>query len=1028
MFSADLLLFARFRIALLAAASLICVNTASAKVVVFWQPGFPTIDSQPITEGALKQALGDSETVFAGEQQLRDAATLQSAVLLILPYGSAVPVGSWSAIEHYLQKGGNLLVLGGQPLHVPVSGANGAYTAQRPQDTFARTLDFRNTYEVPVSAGSTFSWRSGYEFGPAPQLHARHYFTVEGHLDGIAYMSDSTGLLEAAPVIVSDRERGGGGRVVALDFDPEAGYWESPDGVALIHAAAGYAQQGPFRLSIETEYGAMRPGELPQLTVHLRNPRQPQAGAAITGQLKLTLSRDGKTIDSATLPVQLAGQTNLQAPFHAKLGPGLYNVSAVYSEHGQFRAFHQNGFWVADSNTLTTGPTLGTRGDFITRDGKPWFPVGSNYFSTEANGWDFSSPRNPAVWEHDFDEMEHHGVNFVRTGVWMSYAPLVAGNAGGGVSERFLRNLEALLLSAQRHHIVVNFTFFAFAPTATEVRNAKAPTGPNPYLDADAVKAQQAYVRSIVERFKSVPFLTWDLINEPSFSNPRFIFHGNLPNGDEVELAAWRKWLKDRYNNDLGSVSSAWSVTPQVLGSFDTIPLPKPADLSNERYGNPHLVRALDYNLFAQQMFKEWVRGMVSSIRDTGSHQLIDVGQDEGGVTDRVLNQFYGDAGVSFTTNHTYWQDDALLWDSIAAKRPGMPNITGETGYQPVWAPDGAWRYNEFNGLGLTQRKWALGFAAGSSGAVQWDWDREVDFGMKRSDGSSKVWENEMRDLGAFAEKAAPFATGLIQPEVAIVLSQSLQLSVENGAALNAQKNAVRALYGVARSQAYAVGEYQISLLGSPKLILLPSPYGLTEEAWVAILDHVSKGATLLVTGPFDGDPHLHPTGRQNAAGLPYTVAPLTIREHSVHFPWGDEQLIFGGSTTTTLSRAELPGNAPWSERKLGSGEILFCPLPLELNENLEAVGHAYRYALQQAKVAPTYTTNMPANGILIAPTVYPEATLYVISSESSQGEVSFKDERSGKQLHAVVTPGAAAIVLVGADGRILSTWHWPAE
>jgi hypothetical protein len=214
-------------------------------------------------------------------------------------------------------------------------------------------------------------------------------------------------------------------------------------------------------------------------------------------------------------------------------------------------------------------------------------------------------------------------------------------------------------------------------------------------------------------------------------------------------------------------------VTPEQLGSFDTIPLPSVADLTYERYGNPRQVRAVDYNLFAQDMFSRWVQSMVAIIRRSGSKQLINVGQDEGGVTNRVLNQFYGLAGVSFTTNHTYWQDDALLWDSVVAKRPGMPNITGETGYQPVWARDGRWRYDEFTGLGLTERKWALGFAAGSSGAMQWDWAREVDFGMQRSDGSAKVWEPMMQRVGEFAQRAAPYATGFVKPDIAIVLPQS---------------------------------------------------------------------------------------------------------------------------------------------------------------------------------------------------------------------------------------------------------------
>ena len=403
-----------------------------------------------------------------------------------------------------------------------------------------------------------------------------------------------------------------------------------------------------------------------------------------------------------------------------------------------------------------------------------------------------------------------------------------------------------------------------------------------------------------------MPWLCWDLINEPSFSNPLQIFKGNIPNGDAAEVSAWHAWLRDRYKT-LSGLGEAWAQTPEQLGSFDNIPLPSVDDLTYERHGNPRQVRAIDYNLFAQDMFSQWVRSMVAVIRQAGSSQLIDVGQDEGGVTNRVLNQFYGLAGVSFTTNHTYWQDDALLWDSVVAKLPGIPNITGETGYQPVWAPDGTWRYDEFTGLALTERKWALGFAAGSSGAMQWDWAREVDFGMQRSDGSAKVWEPMMRGVGDFAQRAAPYATDFIKPDIAFILPQSLQLSVFNSLAIEAQQNAVRALYYYARGEAYAVGEYQIGSLGSPKLIILPSPSTLTEDAWQAIVARVRAGAVLLVTGPFDGDAHFHPTGRQNQVGLAYTDVPLTLRSNAFKWPGGEAELTFGGNKTTILSRAQMP-------------------------------------------------------------------------------------------------------------------------
>jgi hypothetical protein len=1002
-----------------------------AKVVVFWQPGFPTVASQPVDRTSLDKALGGLDPVFADEATLAVPETLANAELLVLPYGSAVPVEAWKSMERYLGAGGNLLVLGGQPLRVPVRLVNGRYAADTEQDTYASSLGFRHSYEVPIAKDAAFRWRTGYAWLPTLHLRAQRFFAVEGRLNGLGYMADSTGLLIAAPVIVAGRAGGGpdhsipGSRIVALDFDPMPGYWESADGIALVHEAAEYARQGAVDFSIETLFSALRPGEPPVITVHLRIPRQQRSSTTVQGEVRLELASEKESIATATLPVPAGGIADLDAPFHQSLPPGFYTISGVYSEGGHAREFYRNGFLVTDLSALASGPALGVRGDFLTLDDKPFFPVGTNYFTTEENGWDFSGPRNAWVWEKDFAEMAAHGVSFVRTGVWMQNGKFIEGNTGGA-NERFLRNVEAFLNCANRHHIAVNFTFFAFSPhSGPAPRNPADAAQPNPYTDPASVEAEQAYVRSVVERFKNVPWLSWDLINEPSFSNPGHIFKGNYPNSDSTETAAWHKWLSQKYNS-LSALADAWRVPAGSLASFDAIPLPSLADLHYERSGNPNQVRALDYNLFAQDMFGAWVKSMVTLIRSSGSKQLIDVGQDEGGVTDRVLNQFYGGAGVSFTTNHTYWQDDALLWDSVAAKRPGVPNITGETGYQPAWAADGTWRYDELTGLGLTERKWALGFAAGSTGALQWDWAREPDFGMQRSDGSAKVWENRMRDLGRFAQAAAPYADSLLLPDVAIVLPQSNQLSVSNPYGVEAQQAAVRALYNYAHAQAYAVGEYQSELLGSPKLILLPSPYGVTDAAWQAILARVQAGAVLLVTGPFAGDPHLHPTGRQESVGLPYAVEPLTLRENLFHFPGGDEAVTYSGLKTTVLSRAALPGGEDWAEKPYGKGKILFAALPLELNDNLQAVADVYSYALKAANIAPVYSTALKDPGILICPTRYPNATLYVLTSESNRQGISFQDLRSGRKFSGTLPSGRAALLLVGTNGKLLATYNWP--
>ncbi|HEY0784956.1 MAG TPA: beta-galactosidase [Acidobacteriaceae bacterium] len=1020
---------------------------APIKVAVFFQPGFPTIASDPIDEPTLRSTLGGepgTNLTLLDLAALRQPDSLKGADLLVLPYGSAVPADAWQQIRAYLRQGGNLLVIGGQPLRVPVRLAGGAYVQEREQDSYARDLDLRHTYEVPVAPGARFAWKTGYTW-KTPKLDARRYFAVEGRLDGLGYMEDATGLLTAAPVIVVTRESS---RIVALDFDPQPGYWKTADGATLLHTAADYAAQGATDFSLEVLFSTIRPGELPQITAHLRQPHP----SASPGEIHVELRAGDKLLEKVTLPATTPDTStlDLDIPFRKPLPPGFYTVSASYSWGGQQRAFYRNGFQVEDRSALTTGPALGVHGDFLSLDSKPFFPVGTNYFTTEENGWDFSGPRNAWVWDKDFAEMEQHGVSFVRTGIWMPNAKFVE-QGTGEANERFLRNLEAYLAAAHRHHIAINFTLFAMVPRSGfgGRPDSADSVDPNPYLDERMLRSEQAYVHSVAARFHDVPWLCWDLINEPSFSNPRHIFHGNYPNNDPSEQRAWHSWLARRYGT-VATLASAWSTTPEELGSFDSIALPSTADLAYERYGNPRQVRAVDYGLFAQAMFSDWVRGMISTIHSTGSTQLINVGQDEGGVTDRVLNQIYSNAGVSFTTNHTYWQDDALLWDSVAAKRPGLPNITGETGYQPAWAPDGTWRFDELTGLGLTERKWAFGFAAGSSGAMQWDWAREVDFGMQRSDGSAKLWENMMRDLGAFARQTAPSATALLPPQVAIVLPNAYQLSIDNGIALQAQQRAVRTLFAETHQAAYAVGESSLvdaasaaqsgsdrlgsatDLLGSPRLILLPAPGSLSDAAWQTILARVQAGATLLASGAFLNDEHMHDTGRQASINghseLAYKPAPLLARQQHVTLPGGALPLTYPGLMITRLQQAVLPGSRDWVELPVGRGRILYSPLPLEISDDIPTLAAVYRYALHAAGVEPAYTLSGDAPGITLAPTSYPAATLYVLTSESSADtRVTFRDTRSGKEFSGTIAAGHAALLLIGTDGRLITSYHWPA-
>jgi hypothetical protein len=63
---------------------LVC-SSAGGKTVIFWQPGFPTVESQPVMRALLTRALAGMNPVFAGIESLNDPTTLREADLLVMP-------------------------------------------------------------------------------------------------------------------------------------------------------------------------------------------------------------------------------------------------------------------------------------------------------------------------------------------------------------------------------------------------------------------------------------------------------------------------------------------------------------------------------------------------------------------------------------------------------------------------------------------------------------------------------------------------------------------------------------------------------------------------------------------------------------------------------------------------------------------------------------------------------------------------------------------------------------------------------
>jgi hypothetical protein len=224
-----------------------------------------------------------------------------------------------------------------------------------------------------------------------------------------------------------------------------------------------------------------------------------------------------------------------------------------------------------------------------------------------------------------------------------------------------------------------------------------------------------------------------------------------------------------------------------------------------------------------------------------------------------------------------------------------------------------------------------------------------------------------------------------------------------------------------------AVGEYALDRLDyEPKLIVLPSPRILSENAWQQLLELVRGGATLLVTGPIDSDEHWLPVERLERFGVDATVRPVAQEEH---LGIGDMlyRLSYRGEVFQRLEKSVQEAGSPArvAEFREGRGRVIWSPLPVELAEQVVPTTILYRHALAAARVEPLFSLERPDPGVLVYPAVYREAVLYAMVSElGSATDVRLTHAETGSSLEVTLPPGRAALALVGRrDGRTLGRY-----
>lgn len=998
------------------------------------------------------------------------------------------PKGAWTSILAFLKRGGGLVSLGGAPFKHPVSRREDGWHAEPEQPGYHRQLHIHealrvdgsraSVYEangdIPVCAGQeellagTEAWNLVPHVTKASDLP--HQMGSAGPMDTRVYPLLTGGTGEgrqvSAPVVLWEHGNGPfrGGRWIFAGRLPGS-MLRREAGRAAVKRWAHYAAEGVTDLWIKPGYASYEPGERAVLTLQAQRISRRPAEGPEEWSYEVTVEREDGGAEGychrGQLPV--TGELNLmRLPVPLEIAPGLYRVVCrMRGPDGAERVLRQ-GFWGCDAALLAAGEPLAAGRDYFRRGGRPFPVVGMTYMASDVARKFLFLP-NAHVWDRDMERMAAAGINWIRTGIWTAYRNIM--QVDGHVSEEVLRAVDAFLLTAKKHGLETTFTFFSFTPEAWE--------GVNPYLDPRSIEAQKRFIRSFVSRHRSTAYVNWDLINEPSMFDPARIFsEGPRSARDAFERRAYSEWLKQRHGT-MDLLQERWGMTPEELPDFAAAMPPEPEEINfdvQDMHSGKRGARWLDYCLFSMEMHNRWAKELGGTIKELAPWQLVTVGQDEALGAQRPSPFFYQEA-VDYTTVHPWWLNDQLVWSGVFAKTPDKPNLAQEVGIMYVETADGRAKRSEEELRSILERKYAYSFATGGAGAVHWIWNtnfymdnaNESHIGALRSDGTEKPEADVSCEFGRFMASVGGLFTERRLEDIAVVFPYSNDFS-NRKMAFDATARLARVLAYQLHLPFRGVSEYHLEALERQpaKLIMVPSAHNIGDDAMTRLLGIVERtGAALLVTGPAGIDAYWHPTGRMDqylgrleqrnvrreellllgAAAYPVSYGKRRIAEVTKEGPAGG-MLGSGadaGESNVPSGTADPSGAAePWShgsgdtvmDAPLGAGRLIWCPLPLELNDRDEPLLALYRYAAECAGVKEEleWLSGGGLPGVYGRKLTFPGGALFVFVSEYAWDvPLRIRDRETGAAYRFTLEKERSVLFAADTYGRVTAVYR-PAE
>lgn len=360
-----------------------------------------------------------------------------------------------------------------------------------------------------------------------------------------------------------------------------------------------------------------------------------------------------------------------------------------------------------------------------------------------------------------------------------------------------------------------------------------------------------------------------------------------------------------------------------------------------------------------------------------------------------------------------------------ACKEYGIPLIINDRGIRYYENIDGTVRHGERKQQNIFEKRLAYSLAAGAAGMIHLMHntflDNDLYTGCIRDDETEKLQFRFIREYGRFVGNIGEILSNRKIEQVAVVeTSDSEEMHL-------ALKQAIKVLTYDLKVNSRVIRDKDIESIDSIKVIFVPSQGIMNDNIWQKLYDTVNSGAMMLITGPinyklsgakvdrilkYTGDTHLKPLSLENE---------LVIGDINCRITF-DERI-------TNITGYEVPIEEQKNKLhtiNVGSGKIIWCPIPIELNKNLKVVDELYKFILKDAKIQRDFLWKKGKGPGIFAKKVSSEKgyLMIFISETSDDREIELVDRATGMMLSFVLPADRIRLLAFDINNNLIDSYN----